>query len=211
MICSKPSLLFIYSFGILTLEIDFERHLKTLQMTLFIEREVDGHVQCCILDSEKLDAQSTFFMTTMRSHVQRAPWWEAAKEVTATTLWKKLSQGPHLLAQISEYAKLAKLVLVMIIGSVEDERTFSRLDYIKNKKRNSLDKHLDICVRAFEQNFYDLGTFPFNEAINAWNNLPMCMRYRSLCTEKEDEDIADISDLESEEEMEEELSTSSTP
>ncbi|MCO5570857.1 hypothetical protein L7F22_024585 [Adiantum nelumboides] len=159
----------------LTYEEDFLRHLKTLQATYCTQREVGGCFYGPILDAEKLDSQSSFFTTTMKAHVAKTPM-EYAKEVTVTFLWKKLSQVPQLLFQIFEYAKLADLALVIIIDSVKDERTFSRLDFIKNKKRNILDKHLDICGRAFEQNLYDINTFPFNEACNVWNDCPMRTR-----------------------------------
>jgi hypothetical protein len=49
---------------------------------------------------------------------------------------------------------------VTVMGSVEDERTFSILNYMKSKVRNNLDKHLDLVVRMFGQSFYDLKTFP---------------------------------------------------
>ncbi|MCO5598189.1 hypothetical protein L7F22_052281 [Adiantum nelumboides] len=184
----------------LTCEVDFLRHLKTLQASYCTQRDVDGCFYGPILDAEKLDSQSSFFIATMKAHVAKTPM-EYAKEVTVTFLWKKLSHTSQLMSQIFEYAKLADLALVMIIGSVEDERTFSRLDFIKNKKRNRLDKHLDICVRAFEQKFYDINTFPFNEACNVWNDRPMRTRYHNSCIEEEEENLDGISDAESEEKM----------
>ncbi len=56
-------------------------------------------------------------------------------------------------------------------------------------------------MHAFEQRFYEINTFPFNEACNVWNNRPMCTRYHSLCVEQEEEALDGISDIESEEDI----------
>lgn len=113
-----------------------------------------------------------------------------------TLTWRKLTQGSQILSCLSEYAKLAKLAITLIIGSVEDERTFSRLEYIKNKKRNRLVRHLDLCVRAFEQKYYTLHTFPFDEAIVAWKNAPSRARYGTLCENEALEGEENINDIE---------------
>ena len=43
--------------------------------------------------------------------------------------------------------KLAELVLVMVSGSVEDERMFSALKYLKSPQRNKLkEMHINVCA-----------------------------------------------------------------
>jgi hypothetical protein len=44
---------------------------------------------------------------------------------------------------------LAELVIVQVIGSVEDERTIFTLSFMKLKLRNQLVGHLDIVVHMF--------------------------------------------------------------
>jgi hypothetical protein len=51
--------------------------------------------------------------------------------------------------------------MVMVLGSMEDERTFSNLVFMKTKLRNRLMIHLDLVVWMYAQDFYDYGTFPF--------------------------------------------------
>ncbi len=48
-------------------------------------------------------------------------------------LWNKLSPNALLCAQLFEFMNVAKLVVVQIMGSVEDERTFSTLTFMKTR------------------------------------------------------------------------------
>jgi len=48
-----------------------------------------------------------------------------------------------------EYYKLAQVAIVQVLGSVEDERCFSSLAFLKNKLRNSLDMHLECGVEMY--------------------------------------------------------------
>ena len=55
----------------------------------------------------------------------------------------------------SEYLVLAEVAPVMVPGSVENERLFSAMSFIKNGLRNSLkNPHLTAAVRLF----FSLGT-----------------------------------------------------
>jgi hypothetical protein len=57
-----------------------------------------------------------------------------------------------------EYFKLADLCQTMILGSVEDERMFSALLFLKSKMRKKCDKHMDICLRLYATK-YDITNF----------------------------------------------------
>jgi hypothetical protein len=57
-----------------------------------------------------------------------------------------------------------------ILGSIEDERTFSMLGFMKSKLRNRLGGHLDICVKLFSQPFFTHANFPYGDAIAFWND-----------------------------------------
>ena len=61
----------------------------------------------------------------------------------------------------------------MILASVEDERVFSTLGFLKSKVRNKLDKKMDNCLRLY--NFrYEVDSFPYDKALNIWRN--QCQR-----------------------------------
>jgi hypothetical protein len=47
--------------------------------------------------------------------------------------WKKFSSNALLCVQLSEFMKVAKLVVIQMKGYVEDERTFSTLTFMKAK------------------------------------------------------------------------------
>jgi hypothetical protein len=68
-----------------------------------------------------------------------------------------------------EWVKLAELVMVMIPGSVEDERMFSTPKYIRNPQRNRLQaQHLTYCAQGFRSSAFSVEVFPYPEAILEW-------------------------------------------
>jgi len=86
-------------------------------------------------------------------------------------LWKKLGQSLHLRKLIFEYFKLADIGCYLVLGSVEDERCFSNLKFLKSCQRNRLGKHLPLVVRMFGQNYFSLDNFPYTEAIESWKSV----------------------------------------
>jgi hypothetical protein len=59
--------------------------------------------------------------------------------------------------------------MVMVPGSVEDERKFSTLKYIRNPQRNRLQaQHLMCCARGFKSSAFSVEDFPYPEAILEW-------------------------------------------
>jgi hypothetical protein len=65
-------------------------------------------------------------------------------------------------ASISEFVLLAEICLVQVPGSVEEERMFSAMNYIKNFLRNRLaEQHLNVAARLFQQRRYTLSNFPY--------------------------------------------------
>jgi hypothetical protein len=64
--------------------------------------------------------------------------------------------------------KIAELVVVTVLGSVEDERTFSTLNFMKNKLRNRLSTHLPLVVGMHAEQFYGLTDFPYDAAYEKW-------------------------------------------
>ena len=69
---------------------------------------------------------------------------------------------------LSQWAVLAELALVMVPGSVEAERMFSTMSFLKDKLRNRLTTHLSPCARLYSQSTYSLSNFPYPDAIKSW-------------------------------------------
>ena len=69
------------------------------------------------------------------------------------------------IAHLSEWAVLAELALVMVLGSVEAERMFSTMSFLKDKVRIRLTTHLGPRSRIYSQSTYSLANFPYEEAL----------------------------------------------
>jgi hypothetical protein len=61
-------------------------------------------------------------------------------------MWVTINNNTLLTKWLSEFLKLAKIVMVSILGFVEDECTFSMLTFMKNKLHNRLEPNLDTMV-----------------------------------------------------------------
>jgi hypothetical protein len=64
-------------------------------------------------------------------------------------LWQNLGCNDLLLSKLSEFMHLAEIVITIILGSIEDERTFSSLKFIKSRLKNRLEGNLDIGRLSF--------------------------------------------------------------
>ena len=63
--------------------------------------------------------------------------------------------------RFGEWVKVAELVMVMVPGSVEDERMFNTLKYIRNPQCNRLQaQHLTCCARGFTSSAFSVQDFP---------------------------------------------------
>jgi 2-C-methyl-D-erythritol 4-phosphate cytidylyltransferase len=60
------------------------------------------------------------------------------KSLNLTKLWRIIDDSTMLQHGLSEYLKLAEVEIVLVIGSVEDERIFSTLSFMKDKLHNRL-------------------------------------------------------------------------
>ncbi len=76
-------------------------------------------------------------------------------------LWMKMDSSPNLAHKLNEYNKLVEIVVVQVMGSMEDEMTFNNLTFMKNKLQNHWTTHLDVCVYIFSQNNLSQSTFPY--------------------------------------------------
>jgi hypothetical protein len=72
-------------------------------------------------------------------------------------LWRMLDANIALAGQFPEYIKLAQIALVHVLGSVEDERCFSSLTFLKDKLRSRLaSDHLSVVMGMFGQQATEL-------------------------------------------------------
>ena len=97
---------------------------------------------------------------------------EERVELDQTTLcqmfWTHVSSS-HRKLNMKQWVLLAQLIFVMVPESVEEERMFSAMKYLKNLQRNKLqEKHLTIYARAFHHPRISLSSFPFAKAIRRW-------------------------------------------
>ncbi|KAJ9517835.1 hypothetical protein QJQ45_004118 [Haematococcus lacustris] len=74
----------------------------------------------------------------------------------------------YYLLQLSEFCKAATLLIVTVPGSVEEERSFSAMNFIKDERRNSLSANLSNTLRVYLDKTFTLKTFPYKEAIDYW-------------------------------------------
>ena len=116
-----------------------------------------------LLSAHLLDSQQSLFKLSMKSNAANAMR-ELVDQNPLTCIWRTISTSKVLSSSFPEYLKLAKVGLVQVIGSVEDERCFSALNFIKNKNCHCLTKNLELSMRIFAQKFWTLEDFPFQEA-----------------------------------------------
>jgi hypothetical protein len=88
-------------------------------------------------------------------------------------LWDIVSGLAVLSKMIPEYLKLAEIGYAFILGSVEDERTFSSLKFLKSRLRNWLEDKLPLVVRMHGQKNFTQETFPYKKALESWRSVRM--------------------------------------
>lgn len=69
------------------------------------------------------------------------------------------------------FSKLAKIVVVQVMESVEDERTFCTLTSVKTCLINNSRDHMGLVVRMICQPFWRLDNFPIDEAYVHWQEV----------------------------------------
>jgi len=79
-----------------------------------------------------------------------------------TWLWIMLSTSKVLWSILLKYFKLAKIVIVEVLKSIEDEQTFSTLYFIKSKLQNRFNQHLLVVVNMYFQTLFTLENFLYD-------------------------------------------------
>ncbi len=128
----------------LIVERSFLLHLNVIKSTFCVARRiVDGIMVPPLLDSHMFNVQSSCFKFTMSHNVEGAMV-EHLELNPMTILWIKINSSPFLSENFNEYNKLAKIVMVQMFVSIEDEKIFNNLFIMKNKLWLTI--HLDLCV-----------------------------------------------------------------
>jgi hypothetical protein len=159
----------------------FRKHLDIIKdhycQPKWVGEEDKKRLVAPILDSFQLELQQPLFKLSMRSNSM------AACEPPylfnpLTKLWRMLDANSALAAQFPEYIKLAQIAMVHVLGSVEDERCFSSLTFLKDKLRNRLSAdHLGIVVGMHGQNVFSLENFPYDDCFQTWVHSAERYRY----------------------------------
>jgi hypothetical protein len=95
---------------------------------------------------------------------------EPKNENPLTKLWRQPARNNLSMVHFYEFMKLAKLVTIQVIGNVEDEKTFSTLNFMISMLWNQSVGHLNIAIHMFIQDFYIRETFPFHQTIEHLND-----------------------------------------
>jgi len=81
-------------------------------------------------------------------------------------VWRLLPEMPGY--DVSEFYKLAQIYITLPPTSVSNERTFSRMNFVKSNTRNRLGiYHLNVCMRL-ESSPSTYKDYPFERAWQAW-------------------------------------------
>ena len=115
--------------------------MTTLIQNFCTPKVINGVTINGILDKSWLRDQSYSFVKILREQYDLME--NPNEEGAITKLWKNRGERNQLRETIPKYFEPTNLCLPMILGSVEDERVFSTLGFLKSKVRNKLDKDLD--------------------------------------------------------------------
>jgi hypothetical protein len=120
-----------------------------------------------LLSSSALNIQQSLFKVTMKAQAKGCMLPPFEKN-PFTRLWDLVSGSAVPTKMIPEYFKLAEISCAFVLGSVEDERTFSSLKLLKSRLWNRLEDKLPLVVRMHGQNFYTQETFSYKQALDSW-------------------------------------------
>ena len=85
--------------------------------------------------------------------------------------WSDQLNHELLMETIIAISVLVQLMLLIPMGSIENERCFSLMNLLKSDLRNRLgEDHLNCCVRV-KRCCSGLNDFPLNEALSHWNEM----------------------------------------
>jgi hypothetical protein len=117
----------------------FRGHLAFLKAEFFFEKFIGLESEwvkiLVLLDEGRLDVSTSFSKITMKNN--HATTLEPLLPCNLVTgLWSKIASSTFLHHQLSKCFALAKVAMVMVLGSMEYEYCFSTLSSMKSKSWN---------------------------------------------------------------------------
>jgi hypothetical protein len=155
-------------------DVNFDRHLKILKehyrsaKPFSTTNHPEGQVEP-MLSPTALEMLSSLFKQCMKENsasMLKKPF----NENPVTRMWRYIDANSFLQHSLSEFIKVAEIRICLVLGSVQDERTFSCVTFMKTKVRNRLTTHLSLMVGMKTQSFYNINTFPYDRAYNSWRD-----------------------------------------
>ncbi len=126
----------------------FLPHLDYIKVTLCVGKKTKrGVVVLGLLDSRQLDVQA-FYFRLMMSHNVKIMMWEPRDVNLVTQMRLKIQSFPLLVLKLNEYMKIVKIIMVQVLGSVEDEITLNNLSFMKSKLYNRPAPQNDPCAHV---------------------------------------------------------------
>jgi len=119
------------------------------------------------IDQDALISQWALFKTCMKSN-SRTTMILPYDINPLTKVWQVLDGNHNLMQNFGEFLKLAEIVVVHVLGSIEDERLLSSVGFFKSKLCNNLEEHIQGVVGMFSQHIYTLKTFPYQRVFDDW-------------------------------------------
>jgi hypothetical protein len=115
----------------------FLNHLQILKTQSYPTKITQQNGVChpLVLDATLFEQQSSFFITTVKSNCSSTML--PPHDYNPTTyMWRRMANSLILKVKMFEFFKLVELAIVMVLGNVEDERTFSTLTFTKSKLKH---------------------------------------------------------------------------
>jgi hypothetical protein len=158
---------------------NFDQHLKILKNQYGISKPFntaknpEGMLDPMV-SSASLDMQTSLFKQCMCENAASMMKWPF-KVNHVTRMWLSIDSKSFLCYALSEYVKLADPGICMVLGSVQDERTFSTITFLKTRVRNKLTTHLSLIMGMKTRPFFSIDSFPYDVAYNSWRDA--CKRH----------------------------------
>lgn len=158
----------------------FPKHLQVLKKKYCGTNSQEAHgawelskVTCGeLLSASSLDIQQSLFKVTIKAQARSCMLPPFYKD-PFTKLWDRVFGSTVLSKMIPKYLKLAKIACAFVLGSVEDERTFSSLKFLKSCLKNWLEDKLPFVVMMHGQKYFTQETFPYKKALESWRSVRM--------------------------------------
>jgi hypothetical protein len=87
--------------------------------------------------------------------------------------------------RLRSFMPLLSIYMVIVGSSVEDERLFSAMNFVKSVVRNRLSDNLEACIRVKVQTQFTRYNFPYMEALELWLQKPRRERVNEFLRTKD--------------------------